>query len=179
MAKELPTHPKFGFFLWRILAHSLPLGDRVAWGDDSMRECQVCGLERETHRHFLVGCGVALESVRALAESIRMPWLGGSSIEEWLLDDINPSCEGRDLGARAIRISILWARWKARNNVVFRNAPFFFNINVWANSLNEMVQGLVAFAKAGNKSRAKEARGMLESLRRRDIIRDLCPLLHS
>ena len=82
LARELPTHPKFGLFLWRLFTHSLPLGERMAWGDDSMRECQVCGLERETHLHFLVGCRVALDSVSSLAESIRMPWLGGSGIED-------------------------------------------------------------------------------------------------
>ena len=54
--------------------------------------------------------------------------------------------------------------------------------NIWVDlfsktTLMEIVQGLVAFAKAGGKGRVKEAKDMLESLKRKDIIRELCPLL--
>ena len=58
-----------------------------------------------------------------------------------------------------------------------KHPPFFINLNMWVNSLNEIAQGLVAFAKAGGKAKVKEAKDMLESLKRKDIIWELCPLL--
>ena len=174
---RLPLQSNLAIFSWRLLTHSLPLGERMRWNQGGHKLCPGCALEEESHLHLFLGC----PRINSLINPILSRVLGGPAptkrIEDWFFGDTWMSQGNQGRAWRILSLAFLWMIWKAINELIFKAAPLYFTSNSFAHIISDIITGIKAVASKGSKRKAREAGKILEGLRNFRGVKILCPVL--